>query len=88
MYSDNFHAGNPETSYRLRRVLNSLKEAGKDGLTSWQIVQKASVVSPATCVSELRKNGFIVDCELERTMSGGSRIYRYIFKGKKEKANG
>lgn len=83
------HAGDPERSYRLRRVLIALKERGKQGITSWELIQKAYVVSPATCVSELRQRGFIVDCNLDRTLPGGSKVYRYVYKGKKkEGANG
>ena len=59
------HSANLEYSDRLIRVLDALDEAGKKGLTTRQIIRKASVCAVNTCISELRDNGVDVKCEQE-----------------------
>lgn len=71
------HAAKLASSPRLQRILSYLKEAGQQGVTSLQIVHSCNVVAPATYVSELRQNGYIVSCDFEGTTPTGAKVYRY-----------
>lgn len=59
------HAAKLEKSLRLQRVLGVLRGFGGKGVTSWTLMQTAQVVAPATCVSELRKQGHQINCKRE-----------------------
>lgn len=78
------HAARLEKSPRLQRALAALKEAGMLGLSSWEWVQKARLPNPGTTASELRKNGYVIDCELLTTYGDGTRIYLYRLMGREK----
>lgn len=59
------HAAKLETSDRLQRVMGVLRAVGTQGVTSWTLMQVAQVVAPATCVSELRRQGHQINCKRE-----------------------
>ena len=65
-------------SPRLQRVLAVLREAGPAGLTTREIVQRASVMAVSACVAELRENGCFINCTHEGEGPDGSAIYRYV----------
>jgi hypothetical protein len=71
------HARNPETSQKLSRILAFLRERGEKGATSRDIVEFCETVAPGTCVSELRKAGYVVTCAFERTLESGAKVFRY-----------
>ena len=77
-----FHAANVEKSTRLQRVLRTLKEAGRTGVSSRDLMLKANVVAPGTCVSELRKSGYVVDCDLLVVYKDGAKVYKYTLLGR------
>ena len=59
------HAAKADKSERLKRILSSLARHGEQGVTSWELMQEAQVVAPSTCVSELRSQGYAIDCTRE-----------------------
>jgi len=77
-----FHAANVDKSTRLQRVLRVLKEAGKTGATSRELMLKANVVAPGTCVSELRASGYVIDCDLLVVYEDGAKVYKYALIGR------
>lgn len=54
------HAAKPENSDRLKRVLDVLK---KGRATTREILFLANVCAVNTCISELRANGFNIECK-------------------------
>ena len=71
------HAGKIGSSKQLTAALHALVDAGKRGVTSLELAQAAGTVAPATVVSALRQNGYIITCKYERTTPEGKRVYRY-----------
>lgn len=57
------HAATVAKSARLRRVLKALEAEGE--ITSFELTLAARTVAVGTCVSELRANGFTVECRQE-----------------------
>jgi len=58
------HAARAEKSYRLQRVLEALRSHPK-GISSMTLIRVAQVVAPGTVVSELRHQGFDIQCKRE-----------------------
>ena len=63
-----------ENSERLRRVLGMLEFRGRAGATSLELSLGAHTVAPGTCVSELRAQGYVVDCKRE------GNVWRYTLR--------
>ena len=55
------NAANIENSNRLQRVLDLLKRGGE--YTTLEIIQKAGVCAVNSIISELRQNGYQINCE-------------------------
>lgn len=55
------HAARLQKSGRLRRVLDVLKDGFKH--STMAIQAHAQVCAPGTCVSELRANGYNIECK-------------------------
>ena len=77
------HKANAEKSYRLKQTLHVLR-AFPDGPTTWDIQSWCGSMAPATDISELRQNGYIIDCEYAGKTATGRKIFRYHLRGKKE----
>lgn len=77
------HNANVEKSDRLKRTLEILN-AFPEGATTWDIQSLSNSMAPATDVSELRQNGYRIDCEYRGKTSTGRRVYAYKLNGKKE----
>lgn len=77
------HKANAEKSARLQRTLEALN-ACPDGAYSWQIQARTGSMAVATDTSELRANGYLIDCEYAGKTSNGRKIFRYHLRGKKE----
>jgi hypothetical protein len=58
------HAAKLSKSLRLQFVLEYLKSR-PNGATSMEIIYACRVVAPATVVSELRHQGYDIDCQRE-----------------------
>ena len=71
------HYGRIEKSRRLQRLLAYLRMRGKWGATSMNLSSELHRCSIATDISELRRNGYQVNCEYLRTTSNGSRVHLY-----------
>ena len=52
-----------ESSKRLQRVLDCLKRYLISGVSSMTLIEECYVVAPATVVSELRHQGYQIECE-------------------------
>lgn len=81
------HHGNAEKSRRLKRTLEVLR-AFPLGATTFDIQALTSSMAPGTDISELRQNGFLIDCDYEGRTSTGRRIYRYRLIGRKKESHG
>ena len=75
-----------ENSTRLQRVLEVLKD-GK-WHTSLEIAMKARTVAPGSCISELRTNGFDIECRYRETTEEGMRVFEYRLKREEQKDAG
>lgn len=71
------HFAKVSESPRLQRILSFLRSRGTTGATGREIVVNCEVLNPATYVSELRKNGYTIDCAFERETSSSAKVYRY-----------
>ena len=69
------HAARLDSSPRLRRVLEALLERGE--LTTRDLVVEAEVCAVNSCISELRANGFDIDCRQSVAHAGGPRVWLY-----------
>lgn len=76
------HAAKLDGSERLRRTLSFIRGWGSAGVTSAELQGFTNSMAVATDVSELRRNGFLIDCKYEGTNERGRRVYRYFYKGK------
>jgi len=71
------HYAKIDNSKRLMRVLTLLADG--QAYTTREIIQHANVCAVNTCITELRENGYDIDC---KCIGRGRFIYRLI--GKKE----
>lgn len=78
------HAANAEKSQRLRKCLNFLRSWGSKGVTTAELQGFTASMAPATDVSELRAQGYEIDCTYQGKSERGRRVYRYTYRGKKE----
>lgn len=73
-----FHAANPATSDRLKRILQMLQDRGDGGATSWELMTECKTVAIGTCISELRHAGYNIECTQEkRDQDRKTTIFRY-----------
>lgn len=70
------HAGNPERSGRLKRVLKFLQKRSSTGATTMEIIEICKVCAVNSIVAELRACGYRIDCET-RVEAAGARVARY-----------
>lgn len=75
------HAGNPDRSIRLARLLRYLEAHRVPGATTAEIQGWTGSMAPATDISELRHGGHLIYCKAEG-MKNGRRIYRYFYRGR------
>jgi hypothetical protein len=71
------HAARVATSARLRRVLAALRPGLWVG--SLELALTARTVAPGTCVSELRANGYRIECRQGSGPEG--RVWEYRLTG-------
>ena len=69
------HNANIETSKRLQDTLGAL--IAFDEPTTREIQQSTGSMSVSTDISELRQNGYEIDCWQDRKTENGRKIYRY-----------
>jgi hypothetical protein len=68
-------------SARLKRVLKVLADGREH--SSLELMMRAKTIAPGTCVSELRKNGAVIDCK-RRQEPGGPVWYYKMTKGPRQ----
>ncbi len=73
------HYADINKSPRLQRVLFALVEAGDDGLTTREIIERANVCAVNSAICELNRNGYKVTCKNEGRTVQGSNVFRYHF---------
>lgn len=66
------------TSPRLKPILDALLRAGPRGVTSLELAMIGKTVAVGTSVSELRANGFDIQCEYQGRTESGRKFYRYF----------
>lgn len=71
-----FHAAKVDKSPRLQRLVEYLKEAGRHGATSWELMIGCDLVAVSTCISELRWQGYQIETRYEGEHEG-RKVYRY-----------
>lgn len=71
------HQANVTKSHRLQLALKALRRAGARGLTTRELGNACHSEAPGTDASELRHNGFEIDCQYEGRTSQGRKVYRY-----------
>lgn len=69
------HNAKVETSSRLRKMLIML-ERGRT-YNTFELQKATNDMSPATTISELRKNGYNIKCCYQRRTAAGRKIYNY-----------
>ena len=69
------HYASLATSGRLQRLLVYL--TGKDWVSTMDIVSGAGICAVNSAVSELRRNGIRVDCQMMHYSETGARVYKY-----------
>lgn len=74
------HAANVEKSPRLQAVLTMLRRRGSAGATGRELALAAEVLNPSGAVSELRANGFVIDCVEEPSTRKGRRVFRFVLR--------
>lgn len=80
------HHASADKSKRLRRLADYIRSMGRHGATSLDLQQWTGSMAIATDVSELRSNGYVIDCTYEKKTPSGRKVFRYTYKGKKESA--
>ena len=71
------HFARIESSPRLQQLLALLQDRGSIGVTGWEIAERIGVLNPATEISQVRHNGYKIECTLERMTENRRRVYRY-----------
>lgn len=74
------HNAKIESSKRLQSVLALLKGRGSRGATTWEIMQECRCLAPGTTISELRKNGYTIECSRDGSTQDGRKVYRYTLR--------
>jgi hypothetical protein len=69
------HHAKIANSPRLQRVLRLLMDVGAKGATTLEIIHQANVCAVNSAVSELRRNGYGVECNPVEGLKG---VYRYM----------
>ena len=72
------HAAKLETSKRLQRIYNLLKERGADGATTLEISRICDTVCAGSGVAELRANNKQIRVVPEHETGTGRRVFRYF----------
>jgi hypothetical protein len=70
------HAADVAESRRLQRVVEALK-LSPDGLTTREIITRTGTCAVNSVVSELRANGYAIECRYMGKSDEGMRIYNY-----------
>lgn len=71
------HAGNIDTSPRLRATHAALMEAARRGLTTWEIAAITGSCAVHSDLTRLRANGFQYVRRREADSTNGCRVHRY-----------
>ena len=80
------HNGRIENSDRLRRTLAFVRSWGATGAPSAEIQGFTGSMAVATDISEIRRNGYDIECKYVGMTDKGRKVYNYTYRGKKETA--
>jgi len=81
LMSKGIHFAKIDKSPRLQRLLALLKEGPR---TTREIQELAEVRAVSASVTELRRNGYIIDCDYVGKSERGERVFRYTIKGRQK----
>jgi len=71
------HYSSLKKSDRLKKAFNLLRD--KKVHTSIELHEVTGSISISSIVSELRRNGLIIDCWLGHIQPNGSKVYYYLY---------
>lgn len=79
------HNAQLDGSERLRRTLSFIRDWGGlvRGVTSAEIQAHTGSMAVATDVSEIRRNGYDIECKYDHMSENGRKVFRYFYRGKK-----
>jgi hypothetical protein len=73
----NFHFANAERSDVLQKTLAFLRQGPR---TTIEITHHTGTTRASSDISELRANGYMIDCEYVGLSDNGKKIHRYILR--------
>ncbi len=74
------HAARLGKSTRLQKVLDFLKLRGDEGATTREIIRETGMCAINSIITELRRNGLVIDVRGPVLSREGERVYRYILR--------
>ena len=74
------HHANVEKSGRLQKVLEILSDCKAH--STLEIANRADTVAAGSCISELRTNGYEIECKYKGLSDSNRKIYEYKLGGK------
>lgn len=78
------HAASSEKSERLKRTLSALRNGGRLGRTGADLARVTNSLAISTDISELRRNGWLIERQYEGLSPTGRRVHRYTLLGRLE----
>lgn len=79
LMSKGIHFARVDKSPRLQRLLSLLQQSPR---TTREIQELAEVRAVSASVTELRRNGYIIDCDYVGKSERGERVFLYTHKGR------
>lgn len=70
-----------EKSPRLRAALHTLRRYTLTGITGLDLCRDAGVMNPGEVCSELRRNGYEIECIEQGKSPSGRRVFKYRLTG-------
>jgi len=80
------HAANSDKSARLAPMLKMLRQRNRTGATTLELscARNGTIdLATSTGISELRHEGYKIECKYEGKGATGRKIYRYFYRGVK-----
>lgn len=74
------HGGDPSKSNRLKTLLDIFSDGQKHSSITLEAElerRHGRTVAIGSCVADLRKSGYSMECEYSHTTENGARIYQY-----------
>lgn len=66
-----------------KKLLDFLKSAEKTGVTSLDIIKRCKIVNTTGRISDLRKDGHIIECRRENNRYNQKHLFRFFYVGQR-----